>query len=97
MPDAGWRGEFDPLFHLVLAFRMKPVDFERTTPEPSRWDQDDAKYVRSTDEWIARCAARMTGRWADVTFEQAFAVAQQLSLQDTVRALSPEQVADDIE
>ena len=73
------------------------TDFEITSPESSRSGQDGAEYVRSTEEWVVRCASRMTERWPDVNLESAVAVARELALKDSVRACRPEQVADDIQ
>ncbi|MEO8921583.1 MAG: hypothetical protein ABI330_01910 [Caldimonas sp.] len=67
-----------------------------TTPNPSQWDQDGAEYVRSNEEWVARFARDLASRLRGVTLDQAFALGQELSLDDHLRALSPERAAADM-
>ena len=67
---------------------------EKTSPSPSRWTQDGVEYVRSNEEWLARCAAAMVGRRPAMSLDQAFAAAAEFSLDDRLRALSPERAAE---
>ena len=67
-----------------------------TTPNPSRWDQDGVEFVRANEEWVARFARELSARVQGVSLEQAFSLGQELSLNDNLRALSPERVAQDM-
>ena len=68
-------------------------DFEDTLPWRSRWEQDDAEFVRQAAEWTARCAGRLheLAGWPEGV---AIELAQDLSLDDNLRALNPERVAE---
>lgn len=68
--------------------------FDQTLPQNSRWDQDGAEYVRSSIDWSARCSKRLVGLNPGLTVEQALDLAQELSLDDNLRAKSPEAVAE---
>lgn len=70
--------------------------FDQTLPLSSRWDQEGAEYVRSTLDWCARCSKRMVGLNPGLSAEQALDVANDLCFNDTLRALSPERVAEDL-
>lgn len=72
----------------------EPSPFDRTAPTPSRWDQQGAEYVRDNAEWVARCAMRMTQFRSDLNLAQAHDLAQELSLEDNLRARSPELVGE---
>ena len=37
------------------------TSFDQTLPQPSRWDQHGAEYVRSNIDWCARCSKRLVG------------------------------------
>lgn len=70
--------------------------FDQTLPRPSRWDQDGAEYVRSGIDWCARCSKRLVALNPGLNAEQALDLAHQLSLDDHLRALTPELVAEDL-
>ncbi len=72
------------------------TSFDQTLAQPSRWDQDGAEYVRSNIDWCARCSKRMVGLNPGLTAEQALDLANDLSLDETLRALAPERVAEDL-
>ena len=72
------------------------TSFDQTSPISSRWDQEGAEYVRSNMDWCARCSRRMVGLNPGLTAEQALDVALELSLDDAMRARSPELVAEDL-
>lgn len=72
------------------------VSFDRTNPTPSRWDQDGAEYVKDNAEWVARLARRIVELRSEVELVQARDLAQELSLDDALRARSPEIVADEM-
>ncbi len=72
------------------------TSFDQTMPQPSRWDQDGSEYVRSNLDWYARCSKRLVGLNPGLTVEQALDLARDLSLDDALRARSPELVAEDL-
>ena len=72
------------------------TSFDQTLPQPSRWDQDGAEYVRSHLDWCARCSKRMVAVNPGLTAEQALDIAHELSLDDLLRARTPELVAEDM-
>jgi hypothetical protein len=72
------------------------TSFDQTLPQPSRWDQDGAEYVRSNIDWCARCSKRLVAMNPGLTAEQALDISHELSLDDVQRARSPELVAEDI-
>ena len=69
--------------------------FDATSPLRSRWDQQGAEFVQSNKEWCARCCARLLVLKPQLRAEAAMDLAQEWSLQDALRALSPELVAED--
>jgi hypothetical protein len=74
---------------------MTDNDFDPTRPLRSRWDQEGAEFVPSNNEWCARCCARLLTLKPELRAEAAMDLAQEWSLQDALRALSPELVAED--
>lgn len=72
------------------------ASFDQTRPQPSRWNQDGAEYVRSSIDWCARCSKRLVALNPGLTAEQALDLAQELSFDDSLRALTPERVAEDL-
>lgn len=72
------------------------TSFDQTLPQPSRWDQHGAEYVRSNIDWCARCSKRLVGLNPGLTAEHAFDLAHELSQDDNLRAMSPETVAEDM-
>ena len=72
------------------------TSFDQTSSHPSRWDQDGVEYVRSNLDWCARCSKRLVGLNPGLLPEQALDLAHELSLDDTLRARSPELVAEDM-
>jgi hypothetical protein len=72
------------------------TSFDQTLPQPSRWDQQGAEYVRSNIDWCARCSKRLVGLNPGLTAEHAFDLAHDLSQDDNLRAMSPETVAEDM-
>ncbi len=70
------------------------TSFDQTLPQPSRWDQEGAEYVRSNIDWCARCSKRLVGLNPGLTVEQALDLASEMSLDDNLRAKSPEAVAE---
>ena len=72
------------------------TSFDQTLPQPSRWDQQRAEYVRSNIDWCARCSRRLVGLNPGLTAEHAFDLAHEMSQDDNLRAMSPEAVAEDM-
>ena len=70
------------------------TSFDQTLPQPSRWDQEGAEYVRSNIDWCARCSKRLVGLNPGLSVEQALDLASEMSLDDNLRAKSPEAVAE---
>ncbi len=70
--------------------------FDQTSTQPSRWDQEGSEYVRSNLDWYARCSKRLVGLNPGLTADQALDLARDLSLDDHLRARSPEHVAEDL-
>ena len=70
--------------------------FDQTLPRISRWDHDGAEYVRSGIDWCARCSKRLVALNPGLNAEQALDLAHELSLDDNLRALMPELVAEDL-
>ena len=66
---------------------------ERTNPERSRWDQDDAEFVASDTAWCERCASALMDLDSSLEHPAALVVAFRMSERDAVRALSPEAAA----
>ena len=78
----------------MLGLPAMHSSFDQTLPQPSRWDQDGAEYVRSNIDWCARCSKRLVGMNPRLTVERALDLAHELSLDDLLRARSPEAVAE---
>jgi hypothetical protein len=72
------------------------TSFDQTQTQASRWDQDGTEYVRSNMDWVARCSKRLVGLNPGLTAGQALDLANDLSLDDALRALTPELVAEDL-
>lgn len=72
------------------------TSFDQTRPQPSRWDQDGAEYVRSNIDWCARCSKRLVALNPGLGAEQALDLSHDLCLDDALRALTPERVAEDL-
>jgi hypothetical protein len=70
------------------------TSFDQTLPQPSRWDQEGTEYVRSNIDWCARCSKRLVGLNPGLTAEHALDLAHELSLDDNLRARTPEAVAE---
>ena len=69
---------------------------ERTTPITSRWNQEDAEFVRTDTEWCSRLATRLVALHPELSRQQALQLAQELTDNQLQRARSPEHVADDL-
>jgi hypothetical protein len=69
--------------------------FDATSPLQSRWDQQGAEFVQSNNEWCARCCARLLAVNPQIQAGDTLELVREWSLQDALRALSPELVAED--
>ena len=74
---------------------MTQTAFDMTSPLRSRWDQEGAEFVQSNNEWCARCCARLLAVNPGLQAVTTLELVQEWSLQDSLRALSPELVAED--
>ncbi len=71
-------------------------EFDRTTPMPSRWDQEDAEFVGTDSEWCMRFAAQLVALDSGLSDEKAMQLAYELSSNGYQRARRPELVADEM-
>ena len=69
---------------------------ERTMPIASRWDQEDAEFVRTDTEWCSRLATRLVELYPELSRQQALQLAHEMTDNQFQRARSPEHVADDL-
>ena len=74
---------------------MTQTAFDVTSPLRSRWDQEGAEFVQSNGEWCARCCTRLLALDPELHAVTTLELVQEWSLQDGLRALSPELVAED--
>ena len=72
------------------------TQFDQTVPNPSLWDQDGIEYVRSNMDWCTRCSRRMVALNPGLDAEQALDLALELSMDEKLRIMSPETVAEDM-
>jgi len=77
------------------SFAMTQTAFDVTRPLQSRWDQAGAEFVQSNGEWCSRCCARLLALNPELQALTTLQLVQEWSLQDGLRALSPELVAED--
>ncbi len=70
--------------------------FESTSPRVSRWDQNGSEYVASNAQWCERFAVRLASLRPELSLDEASHIAAEISLDDTVRALSPELAVEDL-
>jgi hypothetical protein len=72
------------------------TQFDPTASSSSRWDQEGIEYVRSNMDWCTRCSRRMVGLNPGLAAEQALDLALELSMDEKLRMMSPETVAEDM-
>jgi hypothetical protein len=70
--------------------------FDPNASNPSLWDQEGIEYVRSNMDWCTRCSRRMVGLNPGLGAEQALDLALELSMDEKLRLMSPEAVAEDL-
>lgn len=75
-----------------------PTDsgYDRTQVLPNDWSQVDAGYVKDSDEWVARCLARVMSLDVLIKSDEARAVVVELATRERWRVLAPEAAADQL-
>ncbi len=71
-------------------------DFERTERIPVERMQAPGEYVRDTDEWIARCVARVLELDPIIKRDEAHRSVSELALLERWRLMKPEAAADQL-
>ena len=61
-----------------------------------RWDQTIETYLKSTDEWVARCRARVLQLDAVLKTDEADKLVWEMSQLQRWRAMGPERAADQL-
>ena len=74
---------------------MYPL-FEWTVPDRSRWPQSDTNRVAFDIDWVARCRRRLLESSPRLLPQEALELANELGLDDYLRAQSPEGVAEEL-
>ena len=72
------------------------TSFDQTRPQNSCWDPEGIDFVRSNMDWCTRCSRRMVGLNPGLSAEQALDLALELSMDEQLRQMSPETVAEDL-
>jgi hypothetical protein len=70
--------------------------FEKTTRLTPAWSLDAADYVKDTDEWRARCLARVQALDPALSDADARAAVLDLSALERWRVMAPEAAADQL-
>ena len=70
--------------------------FEKTARLTPAWNADAADYVKDTDEWIARCLARVQALDPALPDRDAIAAVRDLSELERWRVMAPEAAADQL-
>ena len=73
-----------------------PTLLELTSPNRSPWDQEGTEHAKENAEWVARLARRIIQVRPEIEAGPARDLAQELSLDDALRARTPERVAEDM-
>ena len=71
-------------------------DYEKTARLTPTWDLDAADYVKDTQEWIARCHARVTALDPALPGDEAEKAVRDMSALERWRVMSPEAAADQL-
>lgn len=75
---------------------MAEDGYEKTTRLTPAWSQSAADYVKDTDEWIARCLARVSVLDPVVSGEEAQQTVREMSGLERWRLMGPEAAADQL-
>jgi hypothetical protein len=70
--------------------------FEKTTRMTPTWNLDAAQYVKDTQEWIARCLARVLALDPMVQTTEAESAVRDLSALERWRVMAPEAAAEQL-
>ena len=70
--------------------------FDKTERFPSVWDQTIESYLKSTDEWVARCRARVLQLDAVLKTDEADKLVWEMSQLERWRVMAPERAADQL-
>jgi hypothetical protein len=70
--------------------------FEKTTRLTPAWNLDAADYVKDTDEWIARCLARVQALDPALPDGEAASAVLDLSALERWRVMAPEAAAEQL-
>ena len=71
-------------------------EYEKTSRLTPTWDASAADYVKDTDEWIARCRARVQALDPMLGDDEADAAVRELSALERWRVLKPEAAAEQL-
>ena len=72
------------------------VDFERTERIPVERVQAAGEYVRDTDEWVARCVARVLALDPIIQSDEAHRSVSELAALERWRLMKPEAAAEQL-
>lgn len=75
---------------------MADAGYEKTTRLTPTWTQGAADYVKDTDEWIARCLARVSVLDPVIANEEALQAVRDMSGLERWRLMKPESAADQL-
>ena len=70
--------------------------FEKTARLTPTWNADAADYVKDTDEWIARCLARVQALDPALSDREAQDAVRELGTLERWRVMAPEAAADQL-
>ena len=70
--------------------------YEKTMRLTPSWDVDAADYVKDTQEWIARCRARVAALDPALPEDEAEKAVHDLSLLERWRVMAPEAAAEQL-
>jgi hypothetical protein len=104
-PDSAADDEFARRLHASASVHVdfqnteglgQDVRFERTERIPVERIQAPGEYVRDTDEWIARCVARVLALDPIIKPEEAHRSVSELAQHERWRLMKPEAAADQL-
>ncbi len=70
--------------------------FDETERLPSSWEKGEEPYIRNTDEWVARCRARVLQLDVVLKVEEADSLVWEMSQLERWRVMVPEKAADQL-
>jgi len=72
------------------------IPFDKTERFPSAWEHGDERYVRDTNEWVARCRARVLQLDVVLKVEEADSMVWDMCQLERWRVMVPEKAADQL-